>query len=66
MPLTWEVDHPFPVPQPDTYDTDPRIAATQAQLEMTEQLMPGFMKFHPMSARTGQECVRMFAGPSAA
>ena len=62
VPLTWEVDNPFPVPQPDTYDTDPRIAATQAQLEMTEQLMPGFMKFHPMSARTGQECVRMFAG----
>jgi hypothetical protein len=61
-PLTWEVDHPFPVPQPDTYETDPRIAETQAQLEMTEQLMPGFMKFHPMSARGGQECVRMTAG----
>ncbi len=61
-PLTWEVDHPFPVPQPDTYDTDPRIAETQAQLEMSELLMPGFMKFHPMSARGGQECVRMTAG----
>lgn len=61
-PLTWEVDNPFPVPQPDTYDTDPRIAETQAQLEMSEQLMPGFMKFHPMSARGGQECVRMTAG----
>ncbi len=61
-PLTWEVDNPFPLPQPDTYDTDPRIAQTQAQLEMSEQLMPGFMKFHPMSARGGQECVRMFAG----
>ena len=61
-PLTWEVDNPFPVPQPDTYDTDPRIAQTQAQLEMSEQLMPGFMKFHPMSARGGQECVRMTAG----
>ena len=61
-PLTWEVDHPFPVPQPDTYYTDPRIAETQAQLEMSEQLMPGFMKFHPMDARLGQECVRIFAG----
>lgn len=61
-PLTWEVDNPFPVPQPETYDTDPRIDQTQAQLEMTEQLMPGFMKFHPMSARGGQECVRMTAG----
>lgn len=61
-PLTWEVDCPFPVPQPDTYDTDPRIDQIQAQLEMTEQLMPGFMKWHPMSARAGQECVRMTAG----
>ncbi|MCV7178640.1 sulfotransferase family protein [Mycolicibacterium sphagni] len=61
-PLTWEVDHPFPVPQPETYETDPRIAETQAQLEMTEQLMPGFMKFHPMSARGGQECVRITGG----
>jgi len=61
-PLTWEVDHPCPPPQPETYDIDPRIAETQAQLEMTEQLMPGFMKFHPMSARGGQECVRIFAG----
>ncbi len=24
--------------------------------------MPGFMKFHPMSARGGQECVRMTGG----
>ncbi len=61
-PLTWEVDHPFPVPRPDTYETDPRIAETQAQLEMVEALMPGFMKFHPMSARSGQECVRITAG----
>lgn len=61
-PLTWEVDHPFPVPRPDTYETDPRIAETQAQLEMVESLMPGFMKFHPMSARSGQECVRITAG----
>ena len=61
-PLTWEVDHPFPVPEPETYETDPRIAETQAQLEMVEQLMPGFMKFHPMSALSGQECVRITAG----
>ena len=29
-PLTWEVDNPCPLPQPETYDTDPRIAETQA------------------------------------
>ncbi|PRC42412.1 sulfotransferase, partial [Mycobacterium sp. ITM-2017-0098] len=61
-PLTWEVDNPVPVPQPDTYDTDPRIAETQAALEMSEQIVPGLMTHHPMGALVGQECVRMFAG----
>ena len=32
-PLTWEVDAPCPVPQPETYHSDPRIAQTQASIE---------------------------------
>ena len=61
-PLTWEVDAPVPVPAPETYDSDPRIAETQAGIEMSEQIMPGFMAFHPMGALVGQECVRITAG----
>jgi Sulfotransferase family len=61
-PLTWEVDAPLPLPQPETYDTDPRIAETQATLEMSELIVPGLMAFHPMGARVGQECVRIFSG----
>ena len=60
-PLTWEVDAPVPVPQPETYDSDPRIAETQASLEMSEQIIPGFMSWHPMGAQVGQECVRITA-----
>jgi hypothetical protein len=60
-PLSWEVDAPLPVPQPDTYETDPRIAETQAALEMSEQIIPGFMTWHPMGAQVGQECVRITA-----
>ncbi len=60
-PLTWEVDAPLPVPRPDTYDTDPRIAETQASLEMSEHIIPGFMSWHPMGAQVGQECVRITA-----
>jgi hypothetical protein len=60
-PLTWEVDAPCPVPRPDTYHDDPRIAATQASLEMSEQIIPGFLAFHPMGALVGQECVRITA-----
>jgi hypothetical protein len=61
-PLTWEVDAPLPLPRPETYDTDPRIAETQATLEMSELIVPGLMAFHPMGARVGQECVRIFSG----
>lgn len=60
-PLTWEVDAPWPVPQPDTYATDPRIAQSQAQLEMSEQIVPGLMAHHPMGALLPQECVRIWA-----
>ena len=61
-PLTWEVDHPWPLPRPETYATDPRIAETQATIEMSEQIVPGLLAFHPMGALVGQECVRITAG----
>jgi Sulfotransferase family len=60
-PLTWEVDAPCPVPQPETYHNDPRIAQTQASIELSEQIVPGFLAFHPMGALVGQECVRITA-----
>jgi hypothetical protein len=60
-PLTWEVDAPCPVPQPETYHDDPRIAQTQATIEISEQIVPGFLAFHPMGALVGQECVRITA-----
>ncbi len=61
-PLTWEVDNPFPLPRPETYATDPRIAETQASIEMSEQIVPGLLTWHPMGALVGQECVRITAG----
>jgi hypothetical protein len=61
-PLTWEVDSPCPPPQPASYETDPRIAEAQASIEMSELIIPGFMAFHLMGARVGQECVRIFSG----
>jgi len=61
-PLTWEVDSPWPLPTPETYDTDPRIAESQASLEMSEQIVPGLLAFHPMGAKVGQECVRITMG----
>jgi hypothetical protein len=61
VPLTWEVDQPVPPPETATYDTDPRIATTDAKLAVTDALMPGFRTMHQMGARLGQECVRITA-----
>ncbi len=62
VPLTWEVDRPLPPPETATYDTDPRIAATQELLDGVELVIPGFQAMHPMGARLPQECVRMTGG----
>jgi hypothetical protein len=61
VPLTWEVDRPWPPPKSATYDTDPRIDEVQANLSNVELLIPGFLAMHDMGARLGQECVRITA-----
>ncbi len=60
-PLSWEVDHPVPPPATATYATDPRIAETQARIDMADSLIPGFTAFHPIGALLAQECVRITA-----
>ena len=62
VPLTWEVDRPWPPPETATYESDPRIDEVQATLESTELLIPGFLGMHELGARLGQECVRITAG----
>lgn len=58
-PLTWEVDQPCPPPETATYDTDRRIAESDAIAAMPDLLIPGFTDFHPLGATLAQECVRM-------
>jgi hypothetical protein len=62
VPLTWETDRPLPPPETATFDTDPRIAASQELLEGVELVIPGFQAMHPMGALLPQECVRMTGG----
>ena len=61
-PLTWEVDQPCPPPRTASYLTDPRIAESQASLDLADSVLPGFSAFHPMGARLPQECVRITGG----
>jgi transposase len=56
-PLTWECDAPSPPPERATRDSDPRIAASDAEIAGVDRLIPGFRAMHPMGARMSQECV---------
>lgn len=59
VPLTWEVDSPVPPPRTETYDTDPRIAESDATFEMVDLVIPEFRAQHQLGARLAQEDVRI-------
>jgi hypothetical protein len=61
VPLTWEVERPYPPPETATYDDDPRIEEVEARLAGIDLLLPTFRAMHPMGARLAQECVRITA-----
>jgi hypothetical protein len=56
-PLSWEIDQPSPPAETATYETDPRIASTQARFDQVNQLAPGFQTIHPVGALMPQECI---------
>ena len=54
-PLTWEVDRPVPPPETrHLVASDPRIAEVQGTIDLVETVMPGFLAFHPMGARSAR------------
>jgi len=61
VPLTWEVESPCPPPERASYESDPRIAASDARLARTDALIPSFKSMHPMGALLPQECVSMLS-----
>jgi hypothetical protein len=59
IPRTWEVDQPCPPPEAATSATDPRIAESQARIDLAYEARPEMQAMHPMGARRGQECILM-------
>ncbi|MDX1735983.1 MAG: sulfotransferase, partial [Halioglobus sp.] len=59
VPLSWEASYPLPPPETATYDSDPRIAKTQADLDRVDSMLPAFKTMHPMGAQRAQECVSL-------
>ncbi|MCR9105958.1 MAG: sulfotransferase [Gammaproteobacteria bacterium] len=59
VPLSWEACYPLPPPESASYNTDPRIAKVQADLDRVDTLIPEFKRMHPMGAQRAQECVSL-------
>ena len=59
VPQSWEASYPLPPPETATYQSDPRIARCQSDLDQVDKLIPEFKKMHPMGALRAQECVTM-------
>jgi hypothetical protein len=60
-PASWELADPVPPPETASYDTDPRIERTDAELEQFRKLVPNIDSIHPMGARLPQECLIIMA-----
>jgi hypothetical protein len=58
---TWEAGAPCPPPETATEYTDPRIAQTQAGIDLTNEMFPGFEGMLPTSATGPQECILIMA-----
>lgn len=58
-PLTWEVTYASPPPQTATFETDPRIAKTEAGFPPMDVRREKFKAMHPTGAQLSQECVVM-------
>jgi hypothetical protein len=58
---TWEASNPCPPPESATEYTDPRIADTQAGIDMTNEMFPDFVGMLPTSATGPQECILLMA-----
>jgi hypothetical protein len=58
-PLTWEVTYPSPPPRTATFETDPRIAKTEAGFPPMDVRREKFKAMHPTGAQLSQECVVM-------
>ena len=58
---TWEAGQPCPPPDSATEQTDPRIAETQAGLDVQTQVFPDFVGMLPTSATGPQECLLLLA-----
>lgn len=56
-PRHWEMMFPFPPPEAETYETDPRIERCQHLVTQLNRVTPSLATMHEMDARLPNECI---------
>ncbi len=59
--LYWEAINPAPPPEPQTHETDPRIAEAEKKLLALNKMAPSYASIHPMHAKGAEECIILLA-----
>lgn len=57
----WEFTRPLPPPEPGSYERDPRIQQTAAELEFPQRVATGLRSMHTYSAQMPKECLSAMA-----
>lgn len=61
-PRLWEMLSPIPPAEKETYESDPRIAEIERQLQGIDQLVPEMRHIHHLDARAPEECSFLLFG----
>jgi hypothetical protein len=61
VPLAWEVRHPSPPPEPETYESDARIEPCERALRLWNEIVPEYPSIHELGARLPVECLLITA-----
>lgn len=56
-PRHWEMMFPYPPPERETYDSDPRIERCQHLITQWNRVAPTYATMHEMDARLPNECI---------
>ncbi len=60
-PLHWEVRRPCPAPEAASCESDSRIAAAEAELQLWNHVVPEYVAMHELGARLPVECIQITA-----
>ena len=61
VPMSWEAMYPWPPPERESYENDPRIAQVEKHFQGVDRIVPDFRQMHRMGAQLPQECVALMA-----